>query len=276
MKCLSIAGKYCSITTEEGKRTPIRRNGQYRNQYTLGKARQQRLAGLRRTLCSLAVQPELFITLIIPHNGRKPFDYPTCRKVFSSFTKKLKYHFKKSWFIYKCEWKENVGFHFHMLGNLFKKSRLNFSQEKHQFVEELWDASLASVKIRTAPDTTTACCIKPCEFDKHVGYITKPEKWSYDIGFIKMSVKSHMWGCIGKKNIKFAPKTTAKFSERACSIFLRKLKYKLSRTKFNTRYLDEIKNKKTASICHIDNEIMLEALKEACEAVRDGSTVEKI
>lgn len=122
MKCLSIAGKYCSITTEEGKRTPIRRNGQYRNQYTLGKARQQRLAGLRRTLCSLAVPPELFITLIIPNNGRQPFDYPTYRKVFNSFTKKLKYHFKKSWFIYKCEWKENVGFHFHMLGNLFKKS----------------------------------------------------------------------------------------------------------------------------------------------------------
>ena len=97
MKCLSIAGKYCSITTEEGKRTPIRRNGQYRNQYTLGKARQQRLAGLRRTLCSLAVPPELFITLIIPNNGRQPFDYPTYRKVFNSFTKKLKYHFKKSW-----------------------------------------------------------------------------------------------------------------------------------------------------------------------------------
>lgn len=163
-----------------------------------------------------------------------------------------------------------------MLGNLFKKSSLNFSQEEHQFVEELWDASLASVKIRTAPDTTTACCIKPCEFDKHVGYITKPEKWSYDIGFIKMSVKSHMWGCIGKKNIKFEPKTTAKFSERACSIFLRKLKCKLSRTKFNTRYLDEIKNKKTASICYIDNEIMLEALRESCKAVRDGSAVKEI
>lgn len=276
MKCLSIAGKYCSITTEEGKRTPIRRNGQYRNQYTLGKARQQRLAGLRRTLCSLAVPPKLFITIIIPNNGRQPFDYPTCRKVFNSFTKKLKYHFKKSWFIYKCEWKENVGFHFHMLGNLFKKSSLNFSQEEHQFVEELWDASLASAKIRTAPDTTTACCIKPCEFAKHVGYITKPEKWSYDIGFIKMSVKSHMWGCIGKKNIKFAPQITAKVSERACSVFLRKLKYKLSRTKFNTRYLDEIKNKKTASICYIDNEIMLEALREACKAVRDGSAVKEI
>lgn len=85
-----------------------------------------------------------------------------------------------------------------------------------------------------------------------------------------------MWGCIGKKNIKFAPQITAKVSERACSVFLRKLKYKLSRTKFNTRYLDEIKNKKTASICYIDNEIMLEALREACKAVRDGSAVKEI
>ena len=38
MKYVSIAGMYCSITTEEGKRTPVQRNGQYRNQYTLGKA----------------------------------------------------------------------------------------------------------------------------------------------------------------------------------------------------------------------------------------------
>ena len=65
-------------------------------------------------------------------------------------------------------------------------------------------------------------------------------------------------------------------SERACSIFLRKLKYKLSRTKFNTKYLDEIKNKKTASICYIEDEILLEALREACKAVRDGSAVKEI
>lgn len=69
------------------KAHPVQRNGQYRNQYTLGKARQQSLAGLRRTLCSLAIPPKLFITLIIPNHGRQPFDYPTCRKVFNSFTR---------------------------------------------------------------------------------------------------------------------------------------------------------------------------------------------
>ena len=94
--------------------------------------------------------------------------------------------------------------------------------------------------------------------------------------FIKKSGGAQTWNYINKKNIPFAPKIPAKITEKAYFLFLDMLKEELDGTGFNTEYIMRIRPKACASLSHIDNDILLRVLKEACKEAHDGAAVHDI
>ena len=54
------------------------------------------------------------------------------------------------------------------------------------------------------------------------------------------------------------------------------LKEELDGTGFNTEYIMRIRPKACASLSHIDNDILLRVLKEACKEAHDGAAVHDI
>ena len=68
----------------------------------------------------------------------------------------------------------------------------------------------------------------------------------------------------------------AKITEKAYFLFLDMLKEELDGTGFNTEYIMRIRPKACASLSHIDNDILLRALKEACKEAHDGAAVHDI
>jgi len=270
MKFITLKGMQCWVSTKQ--HCYVHRKRQHKHQ-SLWRLRKQRIAGLRRTLCSLATQPYLYISLMIPGACCDTQRFTNCMDVFTVFVRKLVYRFSDCWFVYKREWTKRTGFHFHLMGNLFTSRWLNFNTSKHEEVSQLWNASITEVHGTVPPVDAKPCLVKKCRFEMHTGYLLKNDKEKQDMAFIKKSGGAQTWNFINKKNILFAPKVSAEISEKAYYLFLDKLKEELDGTGFNTEYIVRIRPKGCASLSYIDNDILLRAIKEACEEAHDGSAV---
>lgn len=271
---IKITGMRCQVSTSRKQRSDHSKKYSPQ-QLTVEEKRRKRISGLCRTLCSLSKQPLLFITLMIPGVCCDAHDYINFRIIFNSFVRRIKYNFKNCWFIYKCEWKQNVGFHVHMLGNLFRKPKLNFKASKRKKVYQLWIKSIAEHG-RMPQGNAKPCHIQKCKFKRHAGYLTKKAKKYSDMEYIRKSDGAQTWNYINKNNIPFVPTIYATISENAYDIFIEKLNDKLSNTNYNIEYIEQNMHKKFASFSFIDNNILLKSISGACKEANDGSTVHDI
>lgn len=271
---IKITGMRCHVSTLRKQRSV---NGKIDppQPLTIEEKRKKRIAALARVLCLLAKKPSLYITLMIPGKCCDVRNYDNFREIFDSFTRRIKYEFKNCWFIYKFEYTQRVGFHVHMLGNLFRREKLNFNVSKHEIVSQLWNKSIESY-FEIVPYNVTPCLVKECNFYIHGGYLTKPSKKNNDIEYIRKSDGAQTWNYINKKNISFAKLIHATLTEKAYDIFIRILKDELCNTGYNIKYIDRVMHKKFASFSFIDNDILLKSISGACKEANDGSAVHDI
>lgn len=150
--------------------------------------------------------PRSFVTLIFDKTINRNMTVLESKKLFEKFCRKLKRIFPDCWFIYKMEWSNKSGYHFHLIGTF--KIRCSKKEILHR-ITVLWGKLILS-------DSPKIADVQRCDFERHSGYLTKPSKRKPDCRVIAELNQKSSWGIIGKNNMqiilpKKIPLTKAQF-----------------------------------------------------------------